>query len=697
MLDDECRLGARGNDRNWADRLYKYFIPAPKQIESENTRFSATPIEKSKSIFTVRHFAGPVKYTATTGFLEKNKDEIPVTAQNLFDSADSWLIKDIYKIQKMETEERSTAKAGKPGKTKTVGQQFKEQLTQLMSKIESTQPHYIRCLKPNDAAKPEMLTRRRLTEQLRYGGVLEAVRVARMGFPVRMIHEGFFKQYRMLLPTVGDEQLSWSLDGGDAQALCVKLVDTLLTEGKKDADVGEKDPHEDGITRSERIRRMQRQPIPMVFPRTDVQLGSTKVFMRKPAHDALEAHRVFHQTAAATILQAWIRGLQKRVRHLIYCDAALTVQRFYRGCKGREKWWQLREAVAGDLLTKNFRMFIVQRRFIRAKDGTILLQSLYRGRATRRELAAIKIQSQYRMRKQHYMYHRMKSAAVSLQCRQRRGMAKKILAGLKHEQKDIGKLKANNEKLKLEMASLKAMLAAEATSSATKAESESKLREKEAEIAKLEKRIAQLEAALEKEKEVVKKIESKLEKEKAISEKRKDEITALRQQNQNLKNSAPLPPRDASPTRSPTRKHVKSTSLDSAVGQTVEKVYVERDVDPQELAEQKALVARLEEELERERASRKTADGEVIKLRAEINGVTLNDEEVAALIPSGDDVSVSLTKLDTEPTIEHKESMESNVVEVTDLERYVDFTRSYHVHDHTLLYCFINTTVYCLC
>ena len=338
MLDDECRLGARGNDRNWADRLYKQFIPERNQVESENTRFSATAIDKGRSIFTVRHFAGPVKYTATTGFLEKNKDEIPVTAQNLFLTAESWLIKDIYDIQKKETEERAPSnKSGKPAKTKTVGQQFKEQLTQLMTKIESTEPHYIRCLKPNDAAKPNMMTRRRLTEQLRYGGVLEAVRVARMGFPVRMNHSLFFQTYRVLLPSVPEEKLPFSLEGHDAQKLCVSLVDILLEKGKKDAAAGILSPHEDNITRSERIRRMQVQPIAMIFPKTDVQLGQSKVFMRKPAHDALEAHKVFHQTAAATIIQAWIRGLQKRVRHLILGDAALTAQRFYRGCKGRER------------------------------------------------------------------------------------------------------------------------------------------------------------------------------------------------------------------------------------------------------------------------------------------------------------------------------------------------------------------------
>lgn len=45
-----------------------------------------------------------------------------------------------------------------------------------MSKVHQTRPHYIRCLKPNDANAPDALDRARLTEQLRYGGVLEAVR-----------------------------------------------------------------------------------------------------------------------------------------------------------------------------------------------------------------------------------------------------------------------------------------------------------------------------------------------------------------------------------------------------------------------------------------------------------------------------------------------------------------------------------------
>ena len=352
MLDDECRL-PKGSDRNWANRMFEQHLPEKDQTVSENTRFHATKIQQAKAIFCVRHFAGLVEYRAETNFMEKNKDEIPLAAQKLFETAPSQLVKDVYAIQRKETEDRA-ADANKKGasKQKTVGQQFKEQLHSLIDSVEKTDPHYIRCLKPNDAAKPKMLTRKRLTEQLRYGGVLEAVRVARAGYPVRLTHTAFFQRYRMLLPTTPEEKLPWNMEGQDAQNLCVRLLVACLESGKHQAQLeagGKLDPKEPGIPKSERIRRMQNKPIPLAFPQTDVQLGLTKVFMRKPPHDALEAHRVFHQNASATMIQCWVRQLEQRKRFFIIADAVAVVQRFYRGCKGRERYVALQGFIHGIL------------------------------------------------------------------------------------------------------------------------------------------------------------------------------------------------------------------------------------------------------------------------------------------------------------------------------------------------------------
>lgn len=660
MLDDECRLGVRGNDRNWADRLYKTYLPEKKQTVSDNTRFQATPIQRSRAIFAVRHFAGLVNYTAETGFLEKNKDEIPLTAQTLLETAPSQLVKDLYAVQKKAlTDAAPKAKAGgpnKPAKAKTVGQQFKEQLADLMVKIESTEPHYIRCLKPNDAAKPSLITRKRLTEQLRYGGVLEAVRVARMGYPVRLDHVGFFQRYRMLLPSVGDERLSWSLEGqARPQDLCIKLVDILLEEGKKTKERGRVSPNEEGITRAEKIRRLQFQPHPMMFPKTDVQLGLTKVFMRKPPHDLLEAHRTFHQTAAVTMLQCWVRGLQQRMKYLVMEHTAETVQRVYRGYKGRERWWKLRRKVAAFLLTKHFRMQIYRRKYDCSRRGTVQLQAHYRGHATRRVLATIKIQTAVRMTKHRMIYRKIKGAVLALQCAQRQRIARTVLLSLKGEQKDIGKLKQNNEKLKQEMASLKAMLSAQAESSAGREKHVKELDEKEAQIKVLGKRISELEKDLEREKWAVKKLEKDMEKQKAAAEQQLNEMEGMRQ---TAAYAAPAAARGgaraaqaqsmtaypSSPPHSPKpRSQAHAASMPPAMlamgnmssenlGLALVTPALEHTVSSDRLAEQHAHVAKLEEELEAERKLRRDADGEIIKLRAAVGGVTLSDGEVGALL-----------------------------------------------------------------
>lgn len=76
----------------------------------------------------------------------------------------------------------------------------RRQLAQLLGVIKSTTPHYVRCLKPNPKSIPKEFARPDVVGQLRCGGVLEAVRVARLGYPVRLVHSLFITQYRCLLP-----------------------------------------------------------------------------------------------------------------------------------------------------------------------------------------------------------------------------------------------------------------------------------------------------------------------------------------------------------------------------------------------------------------------------------------------------------------------------------------------------------------
>ncbi|CAN0461458.1 unnamed protein product, partial [Phaeothamnion confervicola] len=61
-----------------------------------------------------------------------------------------------------------------------------------------THPHYVRCIKPNDELRPALFSYERVAEQLRNAGVLEVVRVARAGFPVRLGIQEFVDRYGLL-------------------------------------------------------------------------------------------------------------------------------------------------------------------------------------------------------------------------------------------------------------------------------------------------------------------------------------------------------------------------------------------------------------------------------------------------------------------------------------------------------------------
>jgi hypothetical protein len=124
-----------------------------------------------------------VEYEGGTGWVEKNKDEVPEGLADVMKESKG-LLGEIWKRIKGAEEEKGGKK-----KRGTVGSKFKDSLNELMDLIMSTDPHYIRCLKPNDDSVPGHFVENRVLEQLRYGGVLEAVRVARMGFPVRMKRE----------------------------------------------------------------------------------------------------------------------------------------------------------------------------------------------------------------------------------------------------------------------------------------------------------------------------------------------------------------------------------------------------------------------------------------------------------------------------------------------------------------------------
>ena len=63
--------------------------------------------------------------------------------------------------------------------------QFRDSLKMLMETLNSTSPHYVRCIKSNDQKEAFQLDQKRCVQQLRACGVLETIRISAAGYPSR--------------------------------------------------------------------------------------------------------------------------------------------------------------------------------------------------------------------------------------------------------------------------------------------------------------------------------------------------------------------------------------------------------------------------------------------------------------------------------------------------------------------------------
>jgi len=122
--------------------------------------------------FQVHHYAASVEYTVTD-FLAKNRDAISPEVDALVQQHLPHLVN------------RSTAPT-KKGRFRSVGRVFTQQLAKLAQTLEETQIHFVRCLNPNGAQAPGRFDWSCVQPQVKYGGLIETLRMLKFGYPFRL-------------------------------------------------------------------------------------------------------------------------------------------------------------------------------------------------------------------------------------------------------------------------------------------------------------------------------------------------------------------------------------------------------------------------------------------------------------------------------------------------------------------------------
>uniref|UniRef100_A0A0D9WJ42 Myosin motor domain-containing protein n=1 Tax=Leersia perrieri TaxID=77586 RepID=A0A0D9WJ42_9ORYZ len=170
-------------------------------------RFSKPKL--SRTAFTIQHYAGEVTYQSDH-FLDKNRDYVVVEHQELLNASKCSFVSGLFPSVLEENTKSSKS---------SIATRFKGQLHELMETLSSTEPHYIRCIKPNNLLKPATFENTNVLHQLRCSGVLEAIRISCAGYPTRKLFRDFLQRFRILAPEFFKERTKVFLRAGQMAEL----------------------------------------------------------------------------------------------------------------------------------------------------------------------------------------------------------------------------------------------------------------------------------------------------------------------------------------------------------------------------------------------------------------------------------------------------------------------------------------------
>ena len=259
--------------------------------------------------FGIKHYAGQVWYNVE-GFLDKNRDTLRYDVMALLISSKDKLISKMFlDLHNLNETARIMHKPNgqfitmKP-RTPTVAARFQESLHQLLGLMSQSHPHFVRCIKPNADKTPMKFDMPLVLEQLRYMGMLETIKIRKVGYPVRVKYLAFAQRYRCLLDTT-----NFNIRGAPTKEISRFILESFRVE------------------------------------RDDYALGASKVFMRENLEAVLERSRQEILEVEVLKLQRFVRGHLARRNYEKMKHSALVIQSAYRGWIVRRKYSKVRKGV----------------------------------------------------------------------------------------------------------------------------------------------------------------------------------------------------------------------------------------------------------------------------------------------------------------------------------------------------------------
>lgn len=281
LLDESVAL-PKATDATFAANVVKVHAKHPRLVSPKYPR----------PVFGVRHFAGEVTYSCE-GLLDKNANKPPDGSVELMSGSSLHLLRQWAESDEGAAAHSSVTSRGKARKAPTIASSFRASMKALIGKISDAERHYIRCIKPNKEKVPGKFDAPMAMEQLNFSGILEAVRIRRIGFSSRLPFMTFMSRYGRLVNSLRDSNR-------------IEVMDRMPSE------------QDERIQRITGLVRALSEKFAGAYAPDQVRVGHTKVLMKSEAVAVLDRARAGNLHGCAIALQAAARARRARERHRIF-------------------------------------------------------------------------------------------------------------------------------------------------------------------------------------------------------------------------------------------------------------------------------------------------------------------------------------------------------------------------------------------
>ncbi|GJP35900.1 hypothetical protein CLOM_g20443 [Closterium sp. NIES-68] len=341
LLDEQCMF-PKSCAETFATKLYQSCAAHPR---FEKPKLSQTD-------FTINHYAGQVTYQCDL-FLDKNKDYVVAEHQDLLGNSKDAFVVSLF----------PPSAGGEKAKTKftSLGSSFKQQLAELMASLGTTEPHYVRCVKPNSKNRPGAFENQNVIQQLRCGS--------------RASYEDNKSAAKAMLEKLGLTNFQVGKSKVFLRAGQMAMLDAMRTQ-KLNAAVRV-------IQRFMRCWLQRRRFLAL----RKAAVKAQALWRGKAARQEFERRR--RETAAVRIQKVY-RGCLARRQYARVQQAVLALQAGARGMFARSEARSRRRHLAATRIQMRYRGHRERRAYAKLRRSAVVLQCTWRGRAARLHLKRLK-------------------------------------------------------------------------------------------------------------------------------------------------------------------------------------------------------------------------------------------------------------------------------------------------------------------